>query len=143
MCRYMIWLPHAAEAVTRSFILECARAWDDGSRLPYVITPRGSDEAIGMIEARLQGSTVDIGYVLARGLWGQGFMPEAIRALASAALSTPGLFRVHATCDNENVASQRALEKAGFLREGRLDRYTVHPNISSEPRACLMYAKCR
>jgi len=111
--------------------------------LPYVITPRGSDEAIGMIEARLQGSTVDIGYVLARGLWGQGFMPEAIRALASAALGTPGLFRVHATCDTDNVASQRALEKAGFLREGRLDRYTVHPNISSEPRACLTYAKCR
>lgn len=96
-----------------------------------------------MIEARLQGSTVDIGYVLARALWGQGFMPKAIRALASAALGRPGSFRVHATCDNENVAPQRALEKAGFLREGRLDRYTVHPNISSEPRACLVYAKCR
>ena len=96
-----------------------------------------------MIEARLQGSTVDIGYVLARARWGQGFMPEAIRALAAVALSKTSVFRVHAACDTENVASQRALEKAGFLREGRLDRYTVHPNISPEPRACLMYAKCR
>ncbi|MCG2592746.1 GNAT family N-acetyltransferase [Ramlibacter sp. XY19] len=52
-------------------------------------------------------------------------------------------FRVHAACDVENRPSQRALEKAGFMREGRLERFTVHPNISPEPRACYMYARCR
>jgi len=48
---------------------------------------RDADTAIGMIEARTLGSTVDIGYVLARAHWGRGLMPEAIRALTATALA--------------------------------------------------------
>jgi ribosomal-protein-alanine N-acetyltransferase len=108
-----------------------------------VITLRDSRDPIGMIEARMQNTTVDVGYVLARPRWGNGLMPEAIQALATAALSHHSIFRVQAFCDVENIASQRALEKAGFLREGRLERYMVHPNLSPDPRPCFMYARCR
>jgi [ribosomal protein S5]-alanine N-acetyltransferase len=143
VCRFMIWPPHAAESVTREFIESCIKAWEQGARLAYVVTEREQNLGIGMLEARIQGATVDIGYVLARSHWGKGFMPEAIRALASTALESPDVFRVQAACDVENVPSQRALEKAGFAREGRLERLTIHPNVSPEPRACFMYAKCR
>ena len=139
----MIWKPHASEVVTREFIASCVEAWKSGTRMPYVITERDSNAVIGMLECRMQGTAVDIGYVLARSHWGKGFMPEALQSLTGAALSNTGIFRVHATCDTDNIPSQRALEKSGFTREGRLERYTVHPNISSEPRACYMYAKCR
>lgn len=114
-----------------------------GDRLPYVITELHSEVAIGMLEARMHGTTIDIGYVLAPSHWGKGFMPEAINLLTDTALQNSNVFRVQATCDTENVPSQRALEKSAFSREGRLERYTVHPNISSEPRACFMYARCR
>jgi [ribosomal protein S5]-alanine N-acetyltransferase len=60
-----------------------------------------------------------------------------------AALARPQFFRARATCDVENRPSARALEKSGCLREGRLERYIVHPNISPEPRACYLYARCR
>ena len=143
VCRFMIWTPHASEAVTREFIDRCIEVWNVGDRLPYVITEREANVAIGMLEARMLGTAVDIGYVLARSHWGKGFMPEAIESLANAALASPEIFRVQASCDTENIPSQRALEKSGFTREGRLERYTVHPNISPEPRACFMYAKCR
>lgn len=143
VCRFMIWAPHASEANTREFVEWSVEAWKTGSQLPYVIAERNSDRAIGMIEARMQGTAVEIGYVLARAHWGKGFMPEAIQALTGIALADAGIFRVHATCDVENTASQRALEKAGFNREGRLERYTVHPNVSPEPRASFTYAKCR
>ena len=143
VCRYMIWSPHASLQVTEAFIASCIAAWAAGTRLPYVITGKEDDAAIGMLEARPQGTTLDIGYVLARAHWGQGLMPEAIAALTDAALATPAFFRVQAGVDTENRPSQRALEKAGFLCEGRLERFTVHPNISPEPRACYMYASCR
>jgi ribosomal-protein-alanine N-acetyltransferase len=143
VCRYMIWVPHTSETITRRFIADCIDAWSSGDRMPYVITTRGSIDAIGMLEARVHGPTVDVGYVLARSHWGRGLMPEAIRALASELLSRARIFRVQATCDVENVASWRALEKSGFIREGRLERHTVHPNLSPEPRACFMYPKCR
>jgi RimJ/RimL family protein N-acetyltransferase len=96
-----------------------------------------------MLEARLQPRTVDIGYVLQRQYWGAGLMPEAIEAFSELALALPEYFRIQATCDVENAASARTLEKSGFVREGRLERHTIIPNISGEPRASFMYARCK
>jgi ribosomal-protein-alanine N-acetyltransferase len=143
VCHFMTWTPHASESATEAFMEWCVNAWNAGSCRPYMITERGEDVAIGMIDARMLGTTIDIGYVVASQHWGKGFVPEAITALSSRALESPGIFRVQATCDVENLPSQRALEKAGFTREGRLERYIVHPNISPEPRACLIYARVR
>lgn len=143
VCRFMVWKPHASESATREFIESCMKEWTTGNRLPYVIVEQGANIAIGMIEARMLGTTVEIGYVLARAHWGQGLMPEVIAALAAAVLESPGSYRVQAVCDVDNIASQRALEKSGFMQEGRLERYSVHPNLSPEPRASFMYAKVR
>jgi RimJ/RimL family protein N-acetyltransferase len=142
VARFMVWKPHSSETETRAFIASCIAAWDEGSRLAYVITEAGSSSAIGMLDARLHAFTVDLGYVLARAHWGKGYMPEAVAVLASTALEC-GRFRVQAVCDVENIPSQRTLEKAGFAREGRLERCVVHPNVSPEPRPCYMYARCR
>lgn len=144
VARYMVWKPHAALAETEYFIAGCIRGWNAGERQPYILAMRESQrQPIGMLEARLQPHTVDIGYVLARRHWDQGFMSEAIQTLTEAALAVPDIFRVQATCDIANRASVRALQKAGFVQEGQLERYLVHPNISAEPRACFMYARCR
>ena len=70
-------------------------------------------------------------------------MPEAIDALCNAALALPACFRIQATCDAENGASARTLEKSGFTCEGKLARHTVLPNLGDEPRASLIYARCR
>lgn len=143
VCRFMVWSAHTSVAQTQEFIDSCIHGWKIGERLAFVITEKGSSVAIGMLEARVRGSTIDVGYVLARAHWGKGFMPEAIESLTGAALGNSATFRIQAFCDTANIPSQRALEKSGFTREGRLDRYAVHPNISPEPSACFMYAKCR
>jgi RimJ/RimL family protein N-acetyltransferase len=49
---------------------------------------------------------------------GQGFGSEAQRLLAEFLLETYDLNRVEASTDVENVPEQRALEKAGYVREG-------------------------
>ena len=95
---------------------------------------------MGMIEVRPNGHRANFGYVLARAYWGNGFMPEAIAALVKITLGPATTYRMEATCDVENKASARALEKSGFSREGLLRRYTIHPNISPEPRDSLLYA---
>lgn len=142
--RYMMWRPHAEVAATEAFIAECIAAAQEETRFPYVLSLRERPSVpIGMLEARPTGHKVDLGYVLAPTCWGLGYMPEAIAAVASRALSQAALFRVQAACDVENVPSQRALEKAGFVREGRHERFIVHPNLSTEPRPCYMYARCK
>lgn len=144
VARYMVWRPHTAVAQTESFIAECIALFGEGARRPYVLALQEAPDApIGMLEARASGHTVDIGYVLAAAYWGRGLMPEAINVLATAALATPAFFRVQATCDVNNRNSARVLEKAGFQREGRLERFVVHPNISPEPGPSYMYARCR
>ena len=49
---------------------------------------------------------------------GQGFGSEAQRLLATWLFEHTDVHRVEASTDIENVAEQRALEKAGFTREG-------------------------
>jgi RimJ/RimL family protein N-acetyltransferase len=49
---------------------------------------------------------------------GQGYGTEAQRLLARYLFATYELNRVEASTDVENLAEQRSLEKAGFVREG-------------------------
>lgn len=51
---------------------------------------------------------------------GQGFGSAAQRALAIHLLETTEKRRIEASTDVENIAEQRALERAGFTREGVL-----------------------
>ena len=44
-------------------------------------------------------------------------MPEAIAAVVKITLRHPTIYRMAATCDVENKASARALEKSGFSPE--------------------------
>jgi RimJ/RimL family protein N-acetyltransferase len=144
VARYMTWRPHTLLSQTEGFIDYCLRGWAEDRSRAYLLVPHDHDDVpIGMLEARLQPHTIDVGYVLQRKYWGAGLMPEAMRAFSDVALSLPEYFRVQATCDVENAASARTLEKSGFVRECRLERHTVIPNISPEPRASLMYARWR
>lgn len=142
--RYLIWTPHESMAETQQFIADSMAAAEAGTRYPYVLARKERpEEPIGMLDARPGGHKVSLGYVLAQREWGQGLMPEAVSAFTDWALAQPTIFRVAAFCDIENLGSQRTLEKAGFLREGRLERYSVHPNLGPEPRPCYMYARCK
>lgn len=141
--RYVMWVPHTSVENTRAFIANCDAQWTSSKAFPYAITRDEDGKAIGMIDFRPTGQRAEFGYVLARPHWGQGLMPEAASALIAIALAQPSIFRVQATCDVENRASARVLEKAGLSREGVLRKYVVHPNISAEPRDSLLYAITR
>jgi ribosomal-protein-alanine N-acetyltransferase len=68
----------------------------------------------------------EMGWSIARPLWGQGLATEAARAVVDAAFSTqPGVQRIRATADARNVASHRVMEKIGMSREGVLRQNRV------------------
>jgi RimJ/RimL family protein N-acetyltransferase len=93
-----------------------------------------------MIIARITGEKWELGFVLAQPHWGKGYMTEAVRGLVAWALKQKEIYRVWAVCDTDNVASARVMEKAGMQREGTLRRWSVHPNLSLEPRDSYCYA---
>lgn len=142
--RYMVWRPLKQLSEAEQFIGQAIADWDAGHRYAYILELSGTDcGPIGMLDARIAAHTIDFGYVLARPYWGKGYMPEALQVISDAALSSPSIYRLQGTCDVDNRASARILEKCGYVLEGRLERYVVHPNISAEPRPCLMYARCK
>ncbi|GAC1386366.1 MAG: GNAT family protein [Ktedonobacteraceae bacterium] len=68
-----------------------------------------------------EGSTAyNIGISIAAAHRSKGYGTDAQQLLAAYLFSTYPIIRVEATTDRENVPEQRALEKAGFTREGVL-----------------------
>ena len=64
--------------------------------------------------------TTEIGYGILEEYQGQGNAAEAVGAAVDWALQQPGVTRVEAETEPDNRASQRVLEKCGFLPTGTL-----------------------
>ena len=141
--RYLIWKPHPNISETQTVIDKFLAQWSAGTAFNWLLFYRDTDELVGSIGARTKDDGFDIGYLLAQRWWGKGLMVEAIRAVTDWAFTQASASRVSAACDIDNHASARALEKAGFHRECLAERYSVHPNISPEPRDCYLYGKTR
>jgi RimJ/RimL family protein N-acetyltransferase len=69
--------------------------------------------------------TYEIGWVLARRYHGQGYASEAALALLRYGFEALRLHRIIATCQPENIASWRVMEKIGLRREGHF-RKGIH-----------------
>jgi aminoglycoside 6'-N-acetyltransferase len=74
------------------------------------------DVAVGVHDHRRQAT---LGYSITPVEQGKGYGTEAVAAVITALFAVPGMHRVVATIDPENVASRRVLEKLGFRFEGR------------------------
>jgi [ribosomal protein S5]-alanine N-acetyltransferase len=141
--RYLTWRPHEDVAITRAFLIDAAEAGLRGRRRLWAIETGDLGHLIGLIDAQLEPSRANLGWVLARAYWGRGYMSEAARIVTLALLAQRVIYRVWAVCDVDNPASARVMEKAGMTFEGRLRRWIVHPNVSALPRDVLCYARVR
>jgi len=138
--RYMDWRTHIDIRDSVTFLEACAPRWESGQEFCWVITVKPDERAVGVVACRVQGHTADFGYALNRQSWGQGYATEAARTVTAWAMSLPGVYRVWATCDTENVASVRVLEKTGLVLEGRLRRSMIRPNLAEKPRDTFVFA---
>jgi RimJ/RimL family protein N-acetyltransferase len=142
--RYLSWRPHTGLPDTARFLRDyCEAGWASGGPYTWLICLAETDAAVGVIDIRPAGHRVEIGYALGRPHWGRGLMPEAARAVTDWAIAQPGIERVWAVCDIDNLASARVLEKIGMWREGLLRAWTVHPNVSPRPRDVWSFSRVK
>jgi RimJ/RimL family protein N-acetyltransferase len=134
----LTWKPHESLADTRAFLRGVVNG---ATAFHWVITKAEDAGLLGMISLEVRGHAASLGYVLARAEWGKGYMTEAAQAVVDLALSLPGVYRVWAVCDVENLASARVMQKVGLLQEGIMRRYLVHPALDGEPRDVYLYAR--
>lgn len=140
--RFMTWDPgdrSRAEAWLRQVAADASALPRTSWELAVVEVATGLVVGAGRLTVRdAQHRCGDVGYVLRRDRWGLGLGSEVARQLVERGFERVGLHRIEATCDVENVASARVLEKAGLRLEGRLrERY----QIRGEWRDSLLYAR--
>ena len=79
----------------------------------------GEGELLGLAEFydyRDDLHKISIGYRLARRNWGQGLATETVRLMVSYLYGKTDIEIICASTMTQNVASERVLEKAGFIR---------------------------
>lgn len=82
------------------------------------------DEAAGAVGfvagTDVERFSAEIGYWVGEAHWGKGVATEALTLVTGYAFDTCHLLRLFALPFADNAASVRVLEKAGYVREGRL-----------------------
>jgi len=92
-----------------------------GNSMCWAVTLKGQDEMIGkciLFQFNQPNHRAEIGFILNRDYWRQGFMRQALEAVIDFAFTTLKLHRIEADVDPENAGSLGVLEKLGFQREG-------------------------
>ena len=144
--------------VDRSFLSE---------RLPYPYTEESADWWLGMVsehdgkdgvfraivvDGRFVGNIsveqksdvyrkdAEIGYLLLTEFWSKGIMTEAVRLICDIVFDELDILRITGLVYAPNIASQRVLEKNGFVREG-LQRNAVYKD--GEISDLFLYGKLR
>ncbi len=144
--RYLSFRPH--QHIDESYRVLCRwiQAWEasegrltPGRTLVFLLQRQAT--AVGSLSVYASRYGFELAYALARSHWGQGLMPRAVRGLAEWLLAR-GAVRVFATAHVANRPSHRVLEKAGFVREGRLQKYFYFPNLGTYADGYL-YARVR
>jgi ribosomal-protein-alanine N-acetyltransferase len=144
VAQYMDWPSPANLGDVARRIEAAASRWESGEEYSWAVTLQPNDRAVGGVACFVRGHAAELGFVLARECWGHGYAAEAAKAVLEWAAGLDAVFRIWATCDTENAASVRVLEKIGMSREGVLRRWAIRPNLDPEvPRDAFIYSWVR
>jgi RimJ/RimL family protein N-acetyltransferase len=123
----------------RESVSRAKEQWRTGQGAPFVIADSASDVALGLLnlqfgeDEEVAGLAVSV-FPQARG---RGVASKAMRLGAIWGLRELGLRRVFAEAAADNLPSIRAIEKAGFQREGLL---RAHCKTHGERHDCGMFS---
>ncbi len=111
--------PYSPEQAEK-FIFACRAGNAAGTQVALALTRKSRPaEAIGMIGIhRTRPGQAFLGYWLAAPFQGQGLMSEASSELVDMAFTAGDLAEITADALEDNIASRRVLEKAGFQLTG-------------------------
>ena len=133
--RFLSWPTHSSVEVSRKVLGNWISRYEEGKTYNWGITLKDSDHVIGNIAVVGRDENtraVEIGYCLGKKYWGQGIMPEALKAVCDYLFEEEeDLNRVYASHDLRNERSGQVMRKAGLhfdgiLRESKKNNQGMH-----------------
>ncbi len=120
LMQYVDRKPCESEEEAAAFIRMITDNLDNNNGISWAITTHDSDEMIGsiaiwrIVKEHYRG---ELGYVLLPDYQGKGLMHEALNAVIAYGFTDMGLHSLEANINPDNAASQKLLERHGFIRE--------------------------
>lgn len=114
------------EDVQRIVIQDALREHEQGRNLPHVIVDEsaiviGRITLNGIVRGAFQSCSV--GYWVSQSAGGRGVATAALKQVISVAFGELGLHRIQGETLLDNIASQKVLERNGFVRIGMAPNY--------------------
>lgn len=143
-------IPHPyPEGGAEKWIATHPTKYAEGQRANFAIIERESGALAGAIGLHVEPAhgRAELGYWIAKPLWGCGYATEAARTVMQFGFETLGLNKIHAAVFLKNPASDRVIRKIGMKWEGRLREHDlkwgayedidVYATLASEWKAAL------
>ncbi len=133
------WKPHESIAESKMIISSIFLV-----NMCWAIVEKRTGRVIGSIgleedKFRPNVKSKELGYSLAESCWGKGIMTEAAKCIITYSFEALKLDVLMIRTGNENLRSQRVIEKCGFLYEGTLRRtYRIYDGSIREVRCYSM-----
>ncbi|MDD5254319.1 MAG: GNAT family N-acetyltransferase [Candidatus Nanoarchaeia archaeon] len=104
-----------------AFVKRCRNKLRKEERYTFGIILKETNKLVGLVSlfhVHKNNKNAELGYWLGKNYWGKGIMSEAVKLIIKFGFEELKLHRIYAEAFEENIASRKVLEKAGFKLEG-------------------------
>lgn len=114
--KYMIHLPNGSADETLAFLRSVEAEWDLEQPTSYEFAILYRGRHIGAASIYLENGVGELGWIVQRAYWRNGFATEAAQAIVDHFAAHFDVRHFIAHCDAENTASYRIMEKLGMRK---------------------------
>lgn len=123
VARHVLWNAQKNVSEAKDYVRFMLKLYRDDLPSSWGIIDRASGRLIGTIGYMAyseDNASVEIGYSLAKWMWGKGIATEALRAVIDYTFDTMDVNRIEAQHELDNPASGRVMKKCAMTKEGVL-----------------------
>lgn len=135
--KYMVHLPNENKQETINFLTGVDEMWNATAQTSYEFAILLDKIHIGAVSLYIDHEIGELGWIIDKRYWKQGYATEAAKALMEYAITELQIKHFIAHCDGDNIGSYKVMERLGMvLKEKTSGRKN---KASEELREELMY----
>lgn len=121
VARHCLWDAHKSIWDSRQYLRWILNQYRDGEPCSLGIVDKQTGRlfgTIGWMSYHEQWKLTEVGYSMARDMWGHGYMTEALTAVIRLTFTELDVHRIEAQHEADNPASGRVMQRCGLRYEG-------------------------
>lgn len=127
---YMLMVPHKTIEETRTFLKKCIKEYEKEQPEYLSFAVVLDNQHIGEVFAYLSEKEADIGWLIDKQYWGNGYATQAAKLLVEFLEKNLQIKEIVAYCDARNIPSQKVMEHIGMEYVGTNGIRTYNKDVS-------------